>query len=214
MMKKIRPKILIECRYCRKKFIPPTANARYCSEDCRLEAQKERDRQKKEMKTCLRCGKRFEAPFRSSRWYCDECKKREKIQEERKRKPEKQDRKARAEKMRKIKESGLTYGQYMAGATNAEPKEYEGTIMHDQLSNRWDEKKPVTERIVLHPRARIKVDLSKLTPPPAIGTPRKHYADQSEKEPDDARKEETKEETETETAGHNLHKMLQAQQVF
>lgn len=206
MMKKIRPKPILSCRWCGKQFFPNTANTKYCSEDCRQEAQKERDRQKKTVKTCLRCNKSFETPKYSSRWYCDECKQSGKEADGPK--PRKKDSKARAEKMRKIKESGLTYGQYTAGARNTVPAEYEGTIMHSQLSNRWDEKKPAEVKAVLHPRAKLKIHPSMLPPPPVIG---RRSADQSEKEPDNAKEEEIKEEAEAEGAGHDLHEMLQAQ---
>ena len=209
MMKKVKPKTIISCRYCGKQFFPRTASARYCSEDCRETAQKERDRQARTIKICLRCNKPFEAPRYSSKWYCDECKRSGKGLD--RQKPGKIDSEARAEKMRKIKESGLTYGQYTAGVRNTVPAEYEGTIMHSQLSNRWDEKKPAEENIVVHPRAKLKMHPSMLPPPPVMGRQRRYSADQSKKEPDNAEKKEIEEEAKAEGTGHDLHEMLQAQ---
>lgn len=184
------------------------STVKYCSDDCRETAQRERDKLKKIIQICLRCNKPFETKY-SSRWYCDECKRREKEQDKPSPRKNTRERELRkAEKMRKIKESGLTYGQYTAGARNTVPAEYEGTIMHSQLSNRWDEKKPAEEKAVLHPRAKLKIHPSMLPPPPVIG---RRSADQSEKEPDNAKEEKNKEEAETEGAGHDLHEMLQAQ---
>lgn len=208
-MKKVKSKQIHECKYCGKQFFPRTTAAKYCSEDCRKTAQKERDRQKRQTKVCLRCNKPFDTPKYSSRWYCDDCKRRGKGSA----KSGEIDREARAEKMRKIKESGVTYGRYTAGIREEEPAEWQGTIMHSQLSNRWDEKKPREEKTVKHPRARVKIHPSMLPPPPVIGKPGRRHADQDEKEPENA-KEEIKEEKETAVAGHDLRKMLQAEQVL
>lgn len=212
MMKKIRPKPIISCRWCGNQFFPNTANTKYCSEDCRQEAQKERDRQKKSMKICLRCNKPFETQKYSSRWYCDECKQSGKEQDGPKsRKGDRKKEQRKAEKMRRIKESGLTYGQYTAGVRNTVPAEYEGTISHSQLSNRWDEIKPAEENVILHPRAKLKMHPSILPPPPVIGRPERCSADQSEKGPDNAEKKEIEEEEKAEGTGHDLHEILQAQ---
>ena len=129
-MKKSGNKEPVQCIYCGKQFMPGRSYAKYCSDDCRMEAQKERDRSKKSMKMCLWCGQDFEAPRYSSRRYCDECK------DKRQDTPKipKTDSVDRAQKMRKIKASGMTYGQYMAnkGIKPEEPEAYKGTLTTTQ----------------------------------------------------------------------------------
>ena len=208
-MKKIGPKPIISCKYCGKQFFQSMSTVKYCSDDCRETAQRERDKLKKSIQICLRCNKPFETKRYSSRWYCDECKRRGKEQDKPSPRKNNRERELRkAEKMRKIKESGLTYGQYTAGIRNTEPAEYEGTVMHDQWTNRWDEIKPAEERIVPHPRATLKIHPSMLPLPPAAG---RYSADQDKKELDNAKEEKNKEEAKAEGTGHDMHEMLQAQ---
>ncbi len=126
-MKKVKVKEPVQCEYCGKEYFPSIASSKYCSEECRTEARKKKNREAKVIKLCLRCGRGFETTRFSSRWSCDEC--RDKIQGTSGKSP-KADSKARAEKMRKIKASGMTYGQYMAnrGIKPQEPEEYRGTL--------------------------------------------------------------------------------------
>lgn len=128
-MKKIKIKEPVRCKFCGKEFIPHFGS-KYCGSECLREQRRIRDRingQQLITKTCARCGKEYQAHRTCIRDLCFDCKQLEKEASHQNLKP---DVSARTEKMRKIKASGMTYGQYMAsgGARPEEPAETIGTL--------------------------------------------------------------------------------------
>jgi len=130
-MKKIKIKTPVKCKFCGKEFFPSNGR-RYCTLNCQREREKEAMRIKANAlitKSCSVCGAEFQVKRSSTRTLCMDCKNMTK----RSYKPEPKptvDYKARAEKMLKIKASGMTYGQYMAnkGIKPEEPEAYKGTL--------------------------------------------------------------------------------------
>ena len=106
----------------------------YCSTDCSNERNKIEERKKGQAlikKVCSICGEEFRVKKTSTRELCLDCKHMTKRGYSEK---PKVNNSARAEKMRKIKESGMTYGQYMAnkGIKPEEPEVYKGTLTETQ----------------------------------------------------------------------------------
>ena len=134
-MKKIKIKAPVKCKFCGKEFFPLNGR-RYCTLNCQREREKEAMRIKANAlitKSCSVCGAEFQVKRSSTRTLCMDCKNMTK----RSYKPEPKptvDYKARAEKMLKIKASGMTYGQYMAnkGIKPEKPEAYSGTLSETQ----------------------------------------------------------------------------------
>ena len=135
-MKVAKIKAPVKCKFCGKEFIPRDGR-KYCSTDCSDEQYKIAGRIKGQTlitKTCQICGEEFQVKRSSTRELCLDCKHMAKSGY--KEKP-KVGNIARAEKMRKIKAikaSGMTYGQYMAnrGIKPEEPAAYRGTLTETQ----------------------------------------------------------------------------------
>ena len=132
-MKVAKIKVPVKCKFCGKEFISDRGR-KYCSTDCSNERNKIEERIKGQAlitKTCTICGEEFQVKKSSTRELCLDCKHITK----RSYKPKSTaDSNARTEKMRKIKASGMTYGQYMAnkGIKPEEPEVYKGTLTATQ----------------------------------------------------------------------------------
>ena len=130
-MKKIKIKAPVKCKFCGKEFFP-TNGRRYCTLNCQREREKEAMRIKANAlitKSCSVCGAEFQVKRSSTRTLCMDCKNITKRSIKQEPRPT-IDYSARAEKMLKIKASGMTYGQYMAnkGIKPEEPEAYKGTL--------------------------------------------------------------------------------------
>ena len=132
-MKVAKIKAPVKCKFCGKEFISHNGR-KYCSTDCSNERNKIEERKKGQAlikKVCSICGEEFRVKKTSTRELCLDCKHMTKRGYSEK---PKVNNSARAEKMRKIKESGMTYGQYMAnkGIKPEEPEVYKGTLTETQ----------------------------------------------------------------------------------
>lgn len=130
-MKKIKIKTPVKCKFCGREFIPSNGR-KYCTLDCQREREKEAMRIKANAlitKSCSVCGAEFQVKRSSTRTLCMDCKNITKRSIKQEPRPT-IDYSARAEKMLKIKASGMTYGQYMAnkGIKPEEPEAYKGTL--------------------------------------------------------------------------------------
>ena len=130
-MKKIKIKAPVKCKFCGKEFFPSNGR-RYCTLNCQREREKEAMRIKANAlitKFCSVCGAEFQVKRSSTRTLCMDCKNITKRSIKQEPIPT-IDYSARAEKMLKIKASGMTYGQYMAnkGIKPEEPEAYKGTL--------------------------------------------------------------------------------------
>ena len=130
-MKKIKIKAPVKCKFCGKEFFPSNGR-RYCTLNCQREREKEAMRIKANAlitKSCSVCGAEFQVKRSSTRTLCMDCKNITKRSIKQEPRPT-IDYSARAEKMLKIKASGMTYGQYMAnkGIKPEEPEAYKGTL--------------------------------------------------------------------------------------
>lgn len=129
----VKQKEPVRCKYCGKEFWQDKGR-KYCSPECQKMHERETQRAKGQKiitKTCSICGEEFHVKKSSTRELCLDCKHTTK----RSYKPkETADSNARAEKMRKIKASGMTYGQYMAnnGIKPKDPYENNGALPETQ----------------------------------------------------------------------------------
>ena len=129
----VKQKEPVRCKYCGKEFWQDKGR-KYCSPECQKMHERETQRAKGQKiitKTCAKCGKEFQVKRSSTRELCLECKS---VTTSFRTKQHPVNNSAREEKMRKIKASGMTYGQYMAnrGIKPEEPAAYRGTLTETQ----------------------------------------------------------------------------------
>ena len=167
-----------QCLCCGKEFVRTVSNKKFCSRQCmRQYHSKDYHIRTKEI-MCLKCGRVYRVSVNSNRTLCEDCRVKEKANEkkyavERRRETDY----AKREKMRAVKDSGLTYGQYTSGNRYRGPQ-VEGSVVATPLAEGWSAgwipigdmgaaQKPV--------RAKLKVDARRLAKPilPASGKKRK-----------------------------------------